>query len=117
MGVELGEYTNVIIKQEVYEEIKRYYEAYKNELLKEGVNSVTGLFVKAVYEYLKRFDRYEHLNTYEDRVIIRDIASGRIINIELRDKRLYCEHCEAFNCDHVRYTKYLSEVRKFFSQW
>jgi len=55
--------------------------------------------------------RFEHLNTYEDSVIIIDNRLGRQAEIYFReDETAYCNLCEETDCEHIDYILSTEEV-------
>jgi hypothetical protein len=53
----------------------------------------------------------EHLNVYEDNVIVRNNLLNRTISVYLRDGTMTCDLCECNDCLHTRYAQTLPEVR------
>lgn len=54
----------------------------------------------------------EHFNIYEDHITIRDNRIGRYIDIYPKDNELWCEFCQAKNCEHIRFALTVPEVEK-----
>lgn len=60
--------------------------------------------------------RFQHLNTYENRVTVKDNKIRRVVDVYLKEGSLWCTLCESAECNHVDFVLGLSEVRKAFEK-
>lgn len=57
--------------------------------------------------------RFEHVNTFEDRVVIQDRKLRRILAVFIRNDKLHCELCEdETECEHVEYANEILESER-----
>ncbi|MGI0063090.1 MAG: hypothetical protein ACREBA_11630 [Nitrosotalea sp.] len=81
---------------------------------KTGFTSKTQATTTAMREFLLRYSkRFEHLNTYEDKVRILDNNIGKdgdIVTVQFKGKVAYCNYCESKDCIHVKYCWEIPEV-------
>lgn len=76
-------------------------------------NSGIGKWI--IYEYLVENTsfRFKHINTYQNKITIKDRRSGRIFDIFVKDKNhLFCEDCEVGDCEHIDFVLTINEVKK-----
>jgi hypothetical protein len=64
----------------------------------------------------------EHFNISEngirilDRTIISTTSRGRIIDVYFKPEKVWCEHCDATNCRHVKFAMNISGVQKILQE-
>ncbi len=59
--------------------------------------------------YLLEFNRFSHVNVYDDHATIYDNLRKEMVNVYFKTDP-YCEKCEASDCEHVRYALTLPKV-------
>ena len=59
-------------------------------------------------------ERFEHVNTFENRVSIYDNMLGKEIDVYLQPETLVCDYCHAINCEHVKYVLELDQVQESY---
>ena len=57
--------------------------------------------------------RFEHINTDDRHITIKDNKINRVFNIHIKEpEQLWCEFCDSIECEHVNYCLRIPEVRK-----
>ena len=56
--------------------------------------------------------RLEHINTFDDRISIRDNHEGHSVDVWVRNGKLTCDFCQTDNCIHIGFALSLKEVQK-----
>lgn len=86
---------------------------------KMGYRFKTDIITAAVRDFLKEHEyyletpRFEHHNTYEDHITIRDRRNGRFIDVYIKPEGVaWCETCDKTTCPHIEYTLSLPKVIK-----
>jgi len=64
-----------------------------------------------ISELMER-ERFEHYNVYEDHATIVDHKLDKWIDIYFRGDKPYCEFCEEFDCEHIRFLLQKEEFRE-----
>ena len=119
-------YRGITLQRELVDKIEQYISDYPEKGYKSIADFVTDA-VRRRAEELQLFQvtpRFEHFNTYEDRVVILDRRLGSHANVvTLRVKpvggngfKLYCERCNSTNCEHVLYAATIPEVLDSFEE-
>lgn len=108
----------------VCENIEGFFDDNKERLSYNNITSVTGLITRWLLQRLGQEtgeiprsiyeasapSRFEHFNVYEDHATLFDNKTKRIVNVYFRNKEPYCEHCEKFDCEHIRFALTLPQV-------
>ena len=68
--------------------------------------------IRRFLEQLEAEQRMEHLNVYEDHVIVRDNVLNRTVFVYLRNGVMTCDLCESNDCLHTRYVQTLPQVKE-----
>ncbi len=63
--------------------------------------------LRKIYE--EEFERYKHVNVFDDHATIYDVLRSELVNIYFRGKA-WCEKCEAHDCNHTRFALSLPKV-------
>jgi hypothetical protein len=58
--------------------------------------------------------RFKHINSKEDHITLLDNLQRRIIDVYVKDGKLYCEQDASNNCEHTRAVSKYPEVKKLF---
>lgn len=109
------EWTNIRMRKELVQRINEYLKTPEGK--RTGYTNPSQLIDHTVRELIKDLitKRFEHVNTYEDKVRILDNQIGKngdIITIFFREKSGFCEHCQMVNCVHVKYAWEIPEIQK-----
>lgn len=59
--------------------------------------------------YQLEYDRFSHINVFDDHATIYDNLRKEIVNVYFKEKP-YCEKCEAEECEHIKYALTLPKV-------
>lgn len=62
--------------------------------------------------YYPTKQRFEHINTSPERIVIKDNKERSMVSIVIKNKRLYCEYDQASDCDHIKFSNLLDEIKK-----
>lgn len=116
--------TNVSVDSDQYDLIKIFFNTNKEVLKnKYGITTIAEFYDKAVVNYIEKLkseieklEPYEHINAYEDRVVLKDIKMGTFIHIYFREDkgsiRLNCSYDSSFDCEHIDYCWEIDTVRE-----
>ncbi len=63
-------------------------------------------------EKLEAEQRMEHINVYEDHIIVKDNILNKTVFVYLRNGAITCDLCENNDSLHTRYVQTLSEIRE-----
>lgn len=55
---------------------------------------------------------FVHVNFFEDHASVKDSNLDKEINIYFQHGKLFCEHCDAHNCEHIRFMLEKEDFRK-----
>jgi hypothetical protein len=66
-------------------------------------------------EFLRRYaPTLETIDIHNNVLILRDLQErGNLIQVSIREDRLWCNYCESKNCKHVTYCFAIPEIAKF----
>ena len=59
--------------------------------------------------YQREYDRFKHVNTYEDHATIFDNLRNEFVNVYFQEEP-YCEKCEKKDCEHIQYALTLPKI-------
>lgn len=113
------DWSNVRLRKELVKRIEEYLETPEGK--RTGFTNASQFIDGAVRELLKDLiqKRFEHINTYEDKVRVLDNMinkNGDIVTIFFKDKSGWCDHCQSTNCIHVKYAWSLDDVSKILKK-
>ena len=100
---------SVSIPEDMVKEIQRIIK--ENPHL--GYKNVSQFVINAIRKLIEQYKpRFEHFNTYEDHVTIIDRTGkhARLIDIYFRNGKAYCEFCQDFDCEHIRFALKIPKV-------
>lgn len=102
----------ITVREETYFHISKYMDENKDLLSQEGIETPNDLIEWFISKQPK--PRFEHFNVCDDHVTIIDraIQPDELLNVYIRDKKLYCESCQTDNCVHVGYAWTIPKVRE-----
>ena len=109
-------WTGVMIRKELYTKIKDFLATDAGKEL--GFTNPTQLIDDAVREFVRELidKRFQHINTYEDKVRVLDNQLGKngdIVTIFFKSGTSgYCDHCRKSDCVHVKYSWEIPEVAR-----
>ena len=108
----MTEWDTLRIPHDLMEELEKFLESAVAK--KTGFTSRTQVTTTAMREFLQRYSkRFEHVNTYEDKVRILDNNIGRrgdIVTVQFKGKTAFCDYCESSDCIHVKYCWEIPQV-------
>lgn len=107
----------ITIREDVYQKLERYLETNEEALSEMKVETTSDL-IDLAFENLpnKVKPRFEHFNVCEDHATILDRQLGnRLINVYIKDHKLWCELDESYGCIHVGYAYSIPKVQMALS--
>jgi hypothetical protein len=123
------QYTTVRLPKELMDEvdqiIKRGVRGYKSraELIKEAIRDKLKTFPPIPEQPpVQALPPIEHFNIDEDGVRILDrtltngTSRGRIIDVYFKPDEVWCEYCQATNCQHVKFALSIPEVQEILAK-
>lgn len=63
---------------------------------------------KALEEYHTQL--FQHVNTYEDKIRLKDPKQKSFIDVYIKGPKLYCDTCEDFKCIHIAWCWYYEPI-------
>jgi hypothetical protein len=123
----IGKYRGITLQRELVDKIEEYVKAHPEM----GYTSLADFVADAVREKcaeLKilvpepQLPPIEHFNIDEDGVRILDrtltdgTSRGRIIDVYFKPDEVYCEYCQATNCQHVKFALTIPEVQEILTK-
>ena len=110
--VHMTEWDTLRVPHELMEELEKFLESQVAK--KTGFTSKTQATTTAMREFIQKYSkRFEHVNTYEDKVRILDNNIGKrgdIVTVHFKGKVAYCDYCESKDCIHVKYCWEIPQV-------
>lgn len=114
-------YRGITLKRELIDKIEEYIRDYPEQGYKSLADFVTDA-IRRRAEELRMFaitPRFEHVNTYEDHVLILDRKIGPQATVTLQVRTVgessfefHCERCGRTNCEHILYATTIPEVMR-----
>lgn len=96
----------VVLKKGQIERFSRIMEAL-------GIESRADVLRHLISLYPLPPPRFEHINTYEDHITVKDNILGREANIYLKPEGVaFCDICQLQDCLHIDYALSLSNVTR-----
>ena len=81
-----------------------------------GIKNKTEVIRHIIKQYPLPPPRLEHINTYDDRITIRDNILSRTVDVFLKDDGLaFCNLCNLNDCLHIDYALGLPKVNRILS--
>ena len=100
------DYKTITVPSKVYEILMEQYEKEKDELsLKFGIRSFSGYISFRLNQVIEETpdNQFRILNHNGDGVKVQDKKLGRVADVNITPKGIYCPLCDASNCEHIRY--------------
>ena len=108
----MAQWDTLRVPHELMEELEKFLESAVAK--KTGFTSKTQATTTAMREFIQKYSRrFEHVNTYEDRVEIMDNNIGKrgdIVTVQLKGKMAFCDYCKSNDCVHVKYCWEIPQV-------
>jgi len=111
------------LKEELYNSLQEKYEKDKEELQKQGINSLsaflTHLMSKNVEEQItqqKYKQGIEKVRIISDTVVLKDNTIDRIIELKIKNGKLYCEFDGKSDCMHVGFAYSIPEINELLNK-
>ncbi len=106
-------YRRTPIKEGVFLKLK---EIYNNIGIDKGISGwisdILSLYVMK-HEFLKIYAPYlSYIAVHDNELYIKDNKIDKIVEITIRDNKIYCKYCERDNCIHAMYAIALLEIGK-----
>lgn len=98
---ENGKYTTVSIPKTLMAKVEAIVTSNTS-----NYQNKTDFVLDAIRERLKELEepiRFKHANTYDDHSSVKDFNLGREVNVWFQHEKLFCDFCEANNCEHIRF--------------
>ena len=123
----MDKYRGVSLQRELINLIEEYIRAHPEMGYKSLADFVTDA-VREKCEELKilaatsELPDLEHFNISEngvrilDRTITSTTSRGRIIDVYFKLEKVWCENCDATNCQHVKFAMNIPEVQKILQE-
>jgi len=123
----IGPYRGVTLQRELLNRIEEYIRAHPEMGYKSLADFITDA-IRDKCEQLKILTptpeqpQLEHFNISEngvrilDRTITSKTSRGRIIDVYFKQKRVWCENCDATNCQHVKFAMNIPEAQKILQE-
>ena len=123
----MDKYRGVSLQRELINLIEEYIKAHPEM----GYKSLADFVTDAVREKCtelkilsatSELPDLEHFNISEngvrilDRTITSSTSRGRIIDVYFKQEKVWCEHCDATNCQHVKFAMNIPEVQKILQE-
>lgn len=107
----------ITIREEFYKWLADYLERNEKALAEANIYSLNDLLWYSVQKLPNQITpRFEHFNVFEDHATIVDHQLGdRLINVYIKDHKLWCELDESFGCIHVGYAHSIGKVQMALS--
>ena len=110
--IHMTEWDTLRVPHDLMEELEKFLESAVAK--KTGFTSKTQATTTAMREFIQKYSkRFEHVNTYEDKVRILDNNIGKrgdIVTVQFKGKVAFCDYCESNNCIHVKYCWEIPQV-------
>lgn len=110
-------FKSYLLKDKIYNKLQKRYDEEKEELKKQGVNSLsaflTYLINKGVNEQIqekKYRSEIEKINVISNMLILRDNMIDRIIELKIKNGEIFCEFDSTNECIHVGFAYSLPET-------
>lgn len=108
----MTEWDTLRVPHDLMEELEKFLESAVAK--KTGFTSKTQATTTAMREFIQKYSkRFEHVNTYEDKVRILDNNIGKrgdIVTVQFKGKVAFCDYCESKDCIHVKYCWEIPQV-------
>jgi len=123
----IGPYRGVTLQRELLNRIEKYIRAHPEMGYKSLADFITDA-IRDKCEQLKILTpmpeqpQLEHFNISEsgvrilDRTITSATSRGRIVDVYFKPEKVWCEHCDATNCQHVKFAMNIPEVQKILQE-
>lgn len=105
------------IKEELFHILKENFEDNKEELAKKGINSLSGFFTYLVNKQIeeetkqKKFkQKIEKVKIISQTIILKDNSLNKIIELNIKQKKIFCEYHQNIDCIHVGFAYSIPEV-------
>ena len=104
------------LKEDTIQRLKNLFEKESKKLEAYEINSISEFIDYSINKFSESptpKPRMEHFNVFEDHVTVIDHDIGdRIINVYIKDGKLWCEHDESFDCIHVGFAYSIPKVQR-----
>ncbi len=112
-------FKSITVSDSIYDRFQDVYNSNKTALANKGVRSLSGYVSYKLEEAMGRDETFARhapriatISVESDRVILKDNARNRIVEIVLQQGELHCFLCDSNDCMHVGYAYSLPEVYK-----
>lgn len=110
-------FKSITVSESIYERFHNVYNSNKKTLANKGVRSLSGYVSYMLEEAMERDETFARhapkistISVEDDRVILKDNAKNRIVEIVLQQGSMHCFLCESNDCVHVGYAYSLPDV-------
>ncbi|MCL4435802.1 MAG: hypothetical protein M1503_11590 [Thaumarchaeota archaeon] len=112
-------WVSISVREESRDKLKELFDKHADKLEELGIENISDFIDYAAnkIESPEVKPRFEHFNVFDDHATIIDHALGdRLINVYLKDHKLWCEFDESFGCIHVGYAHSIKKVQEALSR-
>ncbi len=110
-------FKSITVAEQVYDKFHEIYSENRIALAMKGVNSFAGYVTYKMEEMMEKdrvFAKYaprmERVSMDDDRVILKDNAQDRIIEVSIEEGEPYCQFCEKWDCPHIGFVWSIPDV-------
>jgi len=122
-----SDHVTIKLPKELVEEMDRLIGALgfrsRGEIAKEAIRQLLSHYKESLAQpQLQEPPKLEHFNISEngvrilDRTIISATSRGRIIDVYFKPEKVWCEYCDATNCQHVKFAMNIPEVQRILQE-
>ncbi|MFN4337397.1 MAG: hypothetical protein ACK4FV_07500 [Candidatus Nitrosocaldus sp.] len=113
------EYVPIILRVEEAKQIEEYIKSEKRFEGRTFSNAAKTILLEYI-EFNKQLKRYgpflKFIGAEGNLVFIYDHFIDRIVEVEVREKKMYCRHCESENCIHIGFCFAVPELYSVLSE-
>lgn len=112
-------YKSITVPTKIYEILYEQWEKEKDHLsLKYGIRSFSGYISFRLNQVIEETptDQFKILNHDGNGVKVHDKKLGRVADVHITPKGIYCPLCDASNCEHIRYAIEQPDIQDLIKQ-
>jgi hypothetical protein len=106
-------YTQIVLKEEESKKLEEFikkHDKFKGRTFSNAAKTILFEYIE-YYEHLRRYGPFLKLIGTDSNVsFIYDYMIDRIVEVEIKDRVLYCRHCSRSDCLHVGFLFAVPEI-------